>query len=109
LYILERNPQSKKVGFGADGGTAAKPPVLQVARYKGVTAQIFAAVFFLTWKPQGNKIQLQSFGGCDSVETDSPIEHHPGRTGKECSPLGVSISISMQILGLYLPHASQKG
>jgi hypothetical protein len=31
----------------------------------------------------GNKIQLQSFGGCDSVETDSPIEHHPGRTGEE--------------------------
>jgi hypothetical protein len=29
--------------------------------------------FFLTWKPGGNKIQLQSFGGCDSVETDSPI------------------------------------
>src|SRR4051812_48172378 len=38
--------------------------------------------FFLTCEPGGNKIQLQSFGGCDSVETDSPIEHHPGRTGE---------------------------
>jgi hypothetical protein len=37
--------------------------------------------FRLTGKPLGNTIQLQSFGGCDSVETDSPIEHHPGRTG----------------------------
>jgi hypothetical protein len=37
--------------------------------------------FRLTGEPLGNTIQLQSFGGCDSVETDSPIEHHPGRTG----------------------------
>jgi hypothetical protein len=37
--------------------------------------------FRLTAEPLGNTIQLQSFGGCDSVETDSPIEHHPGRTG----------------------------
>jgi hypothetical protein len=30
----------------------------------------------------GNTIQLQGFDGCDSVEADSPIEHHPGRTGE---------------------------
>jgi hypothetical protein len=43
----------------------------------------------------GNKIQLPKvFGGCDSVETDSPIEHHPGKTGEnECPSFGVGISI----------------
>src|SRR5215208_6906151 len=42
----------------------------------------FGPDFVLTGRRGGNKIQLQSFGGCDSVETDSPIEHHPGRTGE---------------------------
>ena len=56
------------------------PP--QVASYEQLTAKNFHPDFFLTCRPRGNKIQLQSFDGCDSVETDSPIEHHPGRTGE---------------------------
>jgi hypothetical protein len=42
----------------------------------------------LTCGPLGNKIQLQSFDGCDAVEADSPIEHHPGRTGQNAHPSG---------------------
>jgi hypothetical protein len=66
-----------------------------------LTAKNFAPDFFLTWKPAGNKIQLQSFDGCDSVEADSPIEHHPGRTGQNAHPTRVSISIYRQTLQLY--------
>jgi hypothetical protein len=59
-----------------------KSTVPQVSPYEEVTAENFALDFFLTWEPLGNTIQLQGFDGCDSVEADSPIEHHPGRTGE---------------------------
>jgi len=48
-------------------------PALQVTRYEQLTGKKFQPDFPLTCSPQGNKIQLQSFDGCDSVETDSPI------------------------------------
>src|SRR5438874_9197570 len=67
---------------------------VQVWLNEQVTIQNVDPDFSLTGEPLGNKIQLPSFDGCDSVETDSPIEHHPGRTGEiECSPFGVSISV----------------
>jgi hypothetical protein len=50
-----------------------KPAPPQVGLQEAVTAQNFQPDFRLTASPEGNKIQLQSFGGCDSVETDSPI------------------------------------
>jgi hypothetical protein len=42
----------------------------------------------------GNNIQLQSFDGCDSVETDSPINITLVEQGDKCSPFGVSILFS---------------
>src|SRR5947209_18435903 len=56
---------------------------VQVWLNEQVTNQNVDRAFSLPEEPLGNKIQLQSFDGCDSVETDSPIEHHPGRTGEK--------------------------
>ena len=72
--------------LGALAPSVEKLASLQVGRKERFTTKNFQPVFPLTGEPLGNKIQLQSFDGCDSVETDSPIEHHPGRTGEECSP-----------------------
>jgi hypothetical protein len=55
-----------------------KSPFPQVTRQEQVTTENFDRDFRLTGEPLGNKIQLPKFfDGCDSVENDSPIEHHP--------------------------------
>ena len=82
LFALERNPQPGNGPFRPLGLTVEKRTSAQVSPYEQVTAENFALDFFLTCEPLGNTIQLQGFDGCDSVEADSPIEHHPGRTGE---------------------------
>ncbi|MGA2196707.1 MAG: hypothetical protein ABSH40_15710 [Bryobacteraceae bacterium] len=100
MFALDRNPQAQNQSFGVCRHFSRKARRLQVSLYETVTGKNFEPDFRLTGEPLGNKIQLQSFGGCDSVEADSPIEHHPGRTGEKCSPFGVSICILEQTLGL---------
>jgi hypothetical protein len=82
LFALERNPQPGKRAFPPLRRTVEKCTFPQVSQYEDVTTKNFASDFFLTCEPLGNTIQLQGFDGCDSVEADSPIERHPGRTGK---------------------------
>jgi hypothetical protein len=82
LFALERNPQSGNPAFPPLRRTVEKCTFPQVSPYEEVTTENFASDFFLTCEPLGNTIQLQGFDGCDSVEADSPIEHHPGRTGE---------------------------
>jgi hypothetical protein len=82
LFALERNPQLGNRPFPPLRPTVEKRTSPQVSPYEQVTAKNFALDFFLTCEPLGNTIQLQGFDGCDSVEADSPIEHHPGRTGE---------------------------
>jgi hypothetical protein len=82
LFALERNPQPGKRAFPRFHHTVEKYTFPQVSPYEEVTNENFASDFFLTCEPLGNTIQLQGFDGCDSVEADSPIERHPGRTGK---------------------------
>jgi hypothetical protein len=82
LFALERNPQAEKRAFPRFHPTVEKYTFPQVSPYEEVTNENFASDFFLTCEPLGNTIQLQGFDGCDSVEADSPIEHHPGRTGE---------------------------
>lgn len=81
LFALERNPQPGNQAFPPLRPTVEKRTFPQVGPYEQVTTENFASDFFLTCEPLGNTIQLQGFDGCDSVEADSPIEHHPGRTG----------------------------
>jgi hypothetical protein len=54
----------------------------QVTRREWVTTENFGPDFRLTGEPLGNKIQLPKFltVAIPSI-TDSPIEHHPCRTG----------------------------
>src|ERR1017187_8890611 len=88
LFALERNPQAQNQSFGACRRFRRNAGYPQVSLYETVTGKNFAPDFPLTAEPLGNKIQLQSFDGCDSVEADSPIEHHPGRTGENAHPSG---------------------
>ena len=83
LFALDRNPQPESAPFPPLGTAVEKRTFAQVSAYEQVTTENFRLDFFLTCGPLGNTIQLQGFDGCDSVETDSPIEHHPGRTGEE--------------------------
>jgi hypothetical protein len=82
------------------------------ANKSGLRRKNFCPDFVLTRRRGGNKIQLQSFGGCDSVETDSPIEHHPGRTGERMLTLrGEHFYFQANtqvILECCPPHASLK-
>jgi hypothetical protein len=82
LFALERNPQPGNRAFPPLRSTVEKRTFPQVGPYEQVTTENFPLDFFLTCEPLGNTIQLQGFDGCDSVEADSPIEHHPGRTGE---------------------------
>ena len=86
--------------------------LLQVGAYEQLTAPKNAPDFRLTQRPGGNKIQLPKFlADCDSVETDSPIEHHPlvEQGGYKCSPFGVSISfLSLLFLGANSPLTIQR-
>jgi len=53
-----------------------------VASYQRVTARKFCPGFFLDLETRRViRSNYKVFDGCDSVETDSPIEHRPGKTG----------------------------
>jgi hypothetical protein len=88
LFALERNPQAENELFGPFRHFSRNTLCSQVTLYEKVTGKNFQPDFCLTAEPLGNKIQLQSFDGRDSVEADSPIEHHPGRTGENAHPSG---------------------
>jgi hypothetical protein len=92
LFGLKRYPQVKNLSirdFRSPHWKMSRPASFPIrAIYDPIRP---FRIFVLTWGPWGNSIQLQSFGGCDSVETDSPINITLVEQGDKCSPLGVSI------------------
>jgi hypothetical protein len=88
LFALERNPQAENQSFGASRHFDENARGPQVSLYETVTGKNFRLDFRLTGEPLGNKIQLQSSDGCDSVELILPSNITLVEQGKNAHPSG---------------------